>query len=178
MECQINTPSFLFVFLFFSFSFFSPPVPALSLTVQRYLNSMEPLLDPYEFERLQRLGLSPRNPAKLFFFFFFFFHFRFSCWLKAEDFAQNQGFWLQILLIIKSWLVPNYVTDWWERFVYLRWREPMMINSNYYIMDARDWRPTNNQVKRGKKEKKKRNKKRGGKRGTFLKICPSHRSQK
>jgi hypothetical protein len=38
--------------------------------------------------------------------------------------------------------VPNYVTDWWERFVYLRGRDSIMINSNYYMMDAYEWIPT------------------------------------
>lgn len=56
------------------------------------------------------------------------------CVHVASDFEQNQGVWLQLLLRLKSWYVVNYVTDWWERFVYLRWREPAMINSNYYIM--------------------------------------------
>jgi hypothetical protein len=42
----------------------------------------------------------------------------------------------------------NYVSDWWERFVYLRSRDSLMINSNYYIMDAWRWTPTTNQVAR------------------------------
>ena len=74
--------------------------------------------------------------------------------VAAEDFEQNQGVWLQWLLIFKSFKVTNYVTDWWERFVYLRWREPVMINSNYYIMDARDWRPTSTKRKNEKEEEK------------------------
>ena len=42
----------------------------------------------------------------------------------------------------------NYVTDWWERFVYLRSRGSLMINSNYYILDAYTWTPTHQQVAR------------------------------
>lgn len=42
----------------------------------------------------------------------------------------------------------NYVSDWWERYVYLRNRDSLMINSNYYIMDAYRWTPTSSQVAR------------------------------
>jgi hypothetical protein len=39
-------------------------------------------------------------------------------------------------LVLKSWFSSNYVTDWWEKYVYLRARGALMINSNYYIMDS------------------------------------------
>lgn len=26
------------------------------------------------------------------------------------------------------------VSDWWEEYVYLRGRSPIMVNSNYYVM--------------------------------------------
>jgi carnitine O-palmitoyltransferase 1 len=51
-------------------------------------------------------------------------------------------------ICLKHRIVPNFVTDWWERFVYLRGRDPIMINSNYYIMDAYEWIPTPNPVAR------------------------------
>ena len=60
----------------------------------------------------------------------------------ADEFMSHEGPGLQRLLWLKSWLVPNYVTDWWERFVYLRGRDPLMINSNFYILDFYEWRPT------------------------------------
>ena len=40
------------------------------------------------------------------------------------------------------------MTDWWERFVYLRVRDPILVNSNYYIMDAYAWSPTDKQIAR------------------------------
>jgi hypothetical protein len=40
------------------------------------------------------------------------------------------------------------VSDWWERFVYLRPRAPILINSNYYICDAYAWTPTDKQIAR------------------------------
>lgn len=30
----------------------------------------------------------------------------------------------------------NYVSDWWEEYVYLRGRSPLMINSNFYGIDG------------------------------------------
>ena len=90
-------------------------VPSLADTCANYLECARPLLDDAEFDRMKRL---------------------------AEEFQENEGPGLQRLLMLKSWFVPNYVTDWWERFVYLRGRDPIMINSNYYMMDAYEWIPT------------------------------------
>jgi len=39
---------------------------------------------------------------------------------------------MQRYLVLKSWWSNNYVTDWWELYVYLHGRQPLMINSNYY----------------------------------------------
>ncbi|OXA62457.1 Carnitine O-palmitoyltransferase 1, liver isoform [Folsomia candida] len=55
---------------------------------------------------------------------------------------------LQRILILKSWWMPNYVSDWWEKYVYLMSRSPLAINSNYYGMDQSYWTPTNNQTAR------------------------------
>lgn len=30
----------------------------------------------------------------------------------------------------------NYVSDWWEEYVYLRGRSPLVVNSNFYGIDA------------------------------------------
>lgn len=42
----------------------------------------------------------------------------------------------------------NYVSDWWEEYVYLRGRSPLMVNSNFYGTDAILMRPTTNQAAR------------------------------
>ncbi|KAL8222618.1 UNVERIFIED_CONTAM: Carnitine O-palmitoyltransferase 1, muscle isoform, partial [Gekko kuhli] len=34
------------------------------------------------------------------------------------------------------------VSDWWEEYIYLRGRSPIMVNSNYYVMDFLYARPT------------------------------------
>jgi hypothetical protein len=42
----------------------------------------------------------------------------------------------------------NYVSDWWEEFVYLRGRSPLMVNSNFYGIDAIMIHPTKIQAAR------------------------------
>ncbi|XP_048215651.1 carnitine O-palmitoyltransferase 1, liver isoform [Perognathus longimembris pacificus] len=84
------------------------PVPAVSDTVNRYLESVKPLMKDGEFQRMTAL---------------------------AQDFAANLGPKLQWYLKLKSWWATNYVSDWWEEYIYLRGRGPIMVNSNYYAMD-------------------------------------------
>lgn len=54
----------------------------------------------------------------------------------AEEFENGIGVKLQRYLILKSWWSTNYVSDWWEEYVYLRGRSPLMINSNFYGIDT------------------------------------------
>ena len=41
----------------------------------------------------------------------------------------------QLFLYLFRWST-NYVSDWWEEYVYLRGRSPIMVNSNFYGIDA------------------------------------------
>ncbi|TFJ96940.1 Carnitine O-palmitoyltransferase 1, liver isoform [Platysternon megacephalum] len=84
------------------------PVPPIRDTVQRYLESVRPLLSDSHFQRAAAL---------------------------ARDFELSLGPRLQWYLTLKSWWATNYVSDWWEEYVYLRGRGPLMVNSNYYAMD-------------------------------------------
>ena len=54
----------------------------------------------------------------------------------AIDFQNGVGKRLQRYLIFKSWISSNYVSDWWEEYVYLRGRSPLMVNSNFYALDS------------------------------------------
>ncbi|KAM8978785.1 carnitine O-palmitoyltransferase 1, muscle isoform 2-T3 [Sarcophilus harrisii] len=84
------------------------PVPKVSATIKRYLESVRPLLDDEEYYRMEML---------------------------AKDFQERTAPRLQKYLVLKSWWATNYVSDWWEEYIYLRSRGPIMVNSNYYVMD-------------------------------------------
>ena len=96
------------------------PVPSLSGTCQRYLSTIKPLLNDAEYEKAAQL---------------------------AKEFQRNEGPKLQRYLWLKHFTSTNYIADWWEKYVYLSGRTPLMINSNYYVMDS-DYTPMNDQIKR------------------------------
>lgn len=91
------------------------PVPAVKDTVKRYLESVRPLMTDSEFERMATL---------------------------ARDFELTLGSRLQWYLKLKALWASNYVSDWWEEYIYLRGRGPIMVNSNYYGMDFMFVTPT------------------------------------
>ncbi len=84
------------------------PVPSLNDTVRRYLRSVRPLLDDEDYNRIEK---------------------------SALEFQKGVGRRLQRYLIFKSYISQNYVSDWWEEYVYLRGRSAIMVNSNYYGTD-------------------------------------------
>ncbi|CAB0029295.1 unnamed protein product [Trichogramma brassicae] len=91
------------------------PLPSVEDTAQRYLRSVRPLLDDDGYRRMEQL---------------------------AREFQRGIGVKLQRYLILKSWWSSNYVSDWWEEYVYLRGRSPIMVNSNFYGIDAILMHPT------------------------------------
>ncbi|XP_072889718.1 carnitine O-palmitoyltransferase 1, liver isoform-like isoform X1 [Hemitrygon akajei] len=97
------------------------PVPAVKDTLRRFLESVRPLMNEEDFRRTKAL---------------------------AKDFERNLAPRLQWYLLLKSWWASNYVSDWWEQYVYLQGREPIMVNSNYYAMDFLYVTPTTSQVAR------------------------------
>ncbi|KAM5297911.1 palmitoyl thioesterase CPT1C isoform 3-T3 [Glossophaga mutica] len=84
------------------------PVPSVQDTVRKYLESVRPVLSDEDFDWMAGL---------------------------AQEFLRLQGSLLQWYLRLKSWWASNYVSDWWEEFVYLHSRNSLMVNSNYYMMD-------------------------------------------
>ncbi|KAL0280460.1 UNVERIFIED_CONTAM: hypothetical protein PYX00_001740 [Menopon gallinae] len=97
------------------------PLPPVHDTMQRYLRSVRPILNDQEYERMVKL---------------------------ASEFENGIGKKLQRYLILKSWWATNYVSDWWEEYVYLRGRAPLMVNSNFYGIDAILKYPSKNQAGR------------------------------
>ncbi|XP_063756235.1 carnitine O-palmitoyltransferase 1, muscle isoform isoform X2 [Eleginops maclovinus] len=97
------------------------PVPSVDDTIHRYLESVRPLLDSAQYNQMETL---------------------------ANDFKDSLAAQLQRYLILKSWWGTNYVSDWWEEYIYLRGRSPIMVNSNFYIMDLLYVNPTHRQAAR------------------------------
>ncbi|XP_038045521.1 carnitine O-palmitoyltransferase 1, liver isoform-like [Patiria miniata] len=97
------------------------PVPSLDDTIRQFLESMKPLLDKEEYETLQK---------------------------QAKHFKKTVGPKLQRLLYLKSWWASNYITDWWEKYIYLMNRSPIAINCNYYCLGNSFWKPTHVQTAR------------------------------
>ncbi|XP_075229002.1 carnitine O-palmitoyltransferase whd isoform X2 [Lycorma delicatula] len=97
------------------------PLPSVRNTMQRYLRSVCPLLDDVQYSRMERL---------------------------AYEFENGIAVKLQRYLTLKSWWSTNYVSDWWEEYVYLRGRSPLIINSNFYGIDAILMHPTHIQAAR------------------------------
>ncbi|XP_029379798.1 carnitine O-palmitoyltransferase 1, muscle isoform isoform X2 [Echeneis naucrates] len=109
--------------LLFSFQASLPrlPVPRVDDTIRRYLESVHPLLDSDQYDQMEVL---------------------------ANDFKNSKAAQLQRFLILKSYWATNYVSDWWEEYIYLRGRSPIMVNSNFYIMDLLYVTPTHRQAAR------------------------------
>ncbi|TGZ63404.1 hypothetical protein CRM22_006939 [Opisthorchis felineus] len=97
------------------------PLPSVSDTIRRYLLSVEPLLDENQMQRTKKL---------------------------AQDFETNEAVKLQRYLRLKRLWASNYVTDWWEEYVYLHGRSPLVAHSNIYGLDTLMRHPTNLQAAR------------------------------
>lgn len=91
------------------------PVPPLTDTVHKYLEYARVLQDDATYARTEE---------------------------QARAFLDNEGRMLQRYLQLKSWFAPNYHTDWWEKYVYLKGRSSIAINSNYYVLDSGRHSPT------------------------------------
>lgn len=96
-------------------------VPNVNQTINKLLESVKCIMSEEEYENFQK---------------------------EARDFETSLAPKLQRLLILKSWLTQNYVSDWWTKYVYLRTRLPLANNCNYYIMDQSYWRATDRPVAR------------------------------
>jgi carnitine O-palmitoyltransferase 1 len=97
------------------------PLPALRATVARYLDAAAQLQAPAELERTRA---------------------------AAAAFLAGEGPRLQMLLSLKRLLYAHPTTDWWEKYVYLKGRESIAINSNYYVLTQGRWQPTRSQAAR------------------------------
>jgi carnitine O-palmitoyltransferase 1 len=85
------------------------PLPPLKQTLKKHLASMKPICaDQDRYDQWKRL---------------------------SKEFEEGLGRKLHFYLYLKSWWASNWVTDWWEDYVYLSSRSPIGCNSNYYGTD-------------------------------------------
>lgn len=66
----------------------------------------------------------------------------------AVEFEKGIGNRLQFYLRLRWLFCDNYVTSWWEKYVYLKPRAPIMVKSNYYIIGQGNGVTTNVQSAR------------------------------
>eukprot|EP01059_Diplonema_ambulator_P025135 TRINITY_DN42123_c0_g1_i1.p1 TRINITY_DN42123_c0_g1~~TRINITY_DN42123_c0_g1_i1.p1 ORF type:complete len:831 (+),score=333.13 TRINITY_DN42123_c0_g1_i1:45-2495(+) len=112
--------------LLYAFQYALPSLkpPPVEETVEKFLHTMEPIMEEEEFENLKD---------------------------EAKDFVDSGvAKQLQTYLWRKSLIARNYVTDWWVQFVYLRGRSSIFINSNFYGIGDGDQEtmPSNKQLPR------------------------------
>lgn len=85
----------------------SLPIPSLDDTCERWLSSVKPLLGAEEYQECENL---------------------------SNEFKNGIGPKLQRYLHLKRLLSTNWCSDWWEEYVYLTSRSPIMVHSNFYII--------------------------------------------
>lgn len=97
------------------------PLPSLQHTCARYVETVRPLMTEEELAEHTKLM---------------------SQFLAEEGPALQRRLWAK-------WLISrNYVSDWWLKLVYLRSRDSLCINSNWYGISFADYAPTTSQSTR------------------------------
>ena len=82
-----------------------PPLPfpnSLKVTVDKFVESMRPVLSEKEMSDLQR---------------------------KADEFLASIGWKLQFMLILRAIWKWNWFSDWWKQYVYLANRKPLFCSN-------------------------------------------------
>ncbi|KAH7699405.1 CRE-CPT-6 protein, partial [Aphelenchoides avenae] len=84
------------------------PIPTLKGTIERYLESLEPLMNEKEYAEVKDL---------------------------ADEFLLSEGPKLQFYAKLQWWTTFNYVTPLWEKYAYLASRDPLMGNTSVGFLD-------------------------------------------
>lgn len=86
------------------------PVPALQSTLQKYLNSVRPLLSEHDYLKTERL---------------------------VKDFEAPGGIGLKLQERLVAYAsnpeVVNWLEDWWLDQAYMGYRDPVVINVSYFF---------------------------------------------
>ena len=92
------------------------PVPSLASTVSKLERSLQPLVE-------QKMQLSSEERQKL--------------TALLQDFAQSENVKRAQELLVKRAQgegVDNWLDEWWLRLAYHSWREPLLVNSNWFMV--------------------------------------------
>eukprot|EP01104_Vermistella_antarctica_P016221 TRINITY_DN549_c1_g1_i1.p1 TRINITY_DN549_c1_g1~~TRINITY_DN549_c1_g1_i1.p1 ORF type:complete len:711 (-),score=184.05 TRINITY_DN549_c1_g1_i1:7-2139(-) len=84
------------------------PVPGLKKTVEKYLDTVRPLLTDAEFGHTQQV---------------------------AREFIQKEGPSLHSALVSMQKKTVNWLEEWWEKYIYLSSRESLVTSSNWWGTD-------------------------------------------
>jgi carnitine O-acetyltransferase len=87
------------------------PVPNLAETCERYIETIKPLVPEDQF----------KNTIKI-----------------VEDFKNGPGRILQERLLQRYNKYPNWLSDYWNSYAYMAYRDPVVINVNYFFAFADD----------------------------------------
>jgi carnitine O-palmitoyltransferase 1 len=66
----------------------------------------------------------------------------------CDGFQKNEGVKLNRYATVYSWYAKNYVTDFWQKYLYLYGRDPLLINSNIGHIDTIEPPTNTSQVSR------------------------------
>ncbi|OLY78303.1 Carnitine O-acetyltransferase [Smittium mucronatum] len=94
------------------------PIPPISHTLSKYLESLEPISSPQELSRTRDVVKQLQSPL---------FHLK-----SVADILQDR------LIDYDSTQQFSWLEKLWEDAAYLSWREPLFINSNYWITFIKD----------------------------------------
>lgn len=118
----------------------------------QYLESVRPLMEDQQYERMEGLAkdfeknLGPRLQWYL----------KLKAWWASNYVSSCLSLFIYLFICLVAFLAVRIaskrlvshflpplcvaqVSDWWEEYIYLRGRGPIMVNSNYYAMVRRCW---------------------------------------
>ncbi|PVU91117.1 hypothetical protein BB561_004561 [Smittium simulii] len=97
------------------------PIPPVEHTISSYLDSLKPILSPQELKVSTEVARKFNDP---------------SITQTRPDALKNQS----VAQILQNRLISyektqqfHWLEKWWEEAAYLTWREPLIINSNYWL---------------------------------------------
>ncbi|PVU98816.1 hypothetical protein BB559_001274 [Furculomyces boomerangus] len=100
------------------------PIPPVQHTIKKYLESLEPILSPDALQEARRVVSDFVNPVYS---------------VKSEQ-DPNSVLKVSVADLLQERLKKydksqqfHWLETWWEEAAYLTWRDPLIVNSNYWL---------------------------------------------